>query len=335
MCNIYSLGLKFGEVDFPLKHPFGSCKFLGSCNGLICLTPMSFKLMLWNPCTGKYKEFQDSYAQSVGSCYIRYGFGYDVVNDDFKVVKIFSFAIDEVKYENVVKIYSLRGDSWKIGEGFVSGYMNAQSGVFVNGFLHWEVSNCRGSGDCSEIMTLDLATETYGVMGLPNCEKGNVSWGLSVVGGNLVACCNYYPNRTDMWVMKEYGVEKSWTKLVSLLSPFGRMGYISPLFVSENGDEVLVKLGTDISLYETRNASYKSLEIHSAGYRLQVQAITYIESLASPHVGDDWGYISPLFVSENGDEDLVKLGTDISIVHTTGMHHVVVFKYKQLLTLRA
>ncbi|KAM3249592.1 hypothetical protein T459_07501 [Capsicum annuum] len=288
MCNIYSLGLKFGEVDFPLKHPFGSCKFLGSCNGLICLTPMSFKLMLWNPCTGKYKEFQDSYVQSVGSCYIRYGFGYDVVNDDFKVVKIFSFAIDEVKYENVVKIYSLRGDSWKIGEGFVSGYMNAQSGVFVNGFLHWEVSDCRGSGDCSEIMTLDLATETYGVMGFPNCEKGNVSWGLSVVGGNLVACCNYYPNRTDMWVMKEYGVEKSWTKLVSLLSPFGRMGYISPLFVSENGDEILVKLGTDISLYETRNASYKSLEIHSAGYRLQVQAITYIESLASPHVGDDW-----------------------------------------------
>ncbi|PHT91219.1 hypothetical protein T459_06332 [Capsicum annuum] len=90
-----------------------------------------------------------------------------------------------------------------------------------------------------------------------------------------------------MWVMKEYGVEKSWTKMVSLLSPFGRMGYISPLFVSENGDEVLVKLGTDISLYETRNASYKSLEIHSAGYRLQVQAITYFESLASPHVGDD------------------------------------------------
>ncbi|PHU27027.1 hypothetical protein BC332_05359 [Capsicum chinense] len=90
-----------------------------------------------------------------------------------------------------------------------------------------------------------------------------------------------------MWVMKEYGEEKSWTKMVSLLSPFGRMGYISPLFVSENGDEVLVKLGTDISLYETRNASYKSLEIHSAGYRLQVQAITYFESLASPHVGDD------------------------------------------------
>ncbi|PHT39091.1 hypothetical protein CQW23_22664 [Capsicum baccatum] len=111
MCNLYSLGLKFGEVDYPLKHPFGSCKFLGSCNGLICLTPMAFKLMLWNPCTGKYKEFQDSYVQSVGSCYIRYGFGYDVVNDDYKVVKIFSFAIDEVKYENVVKIYSLRAKS--------------------------------------------------------------------------------------------------------------------------------------------------------------------------------------------------------------------------------
>ncbi|CAN4090923.1 unnamed protein product [Withania somnifera] len=291
ICSTYSVVCEnscvdFARSDYPLKLPFRSAKFLGSCNGLICLTPVSFGLMLWNPTTGKYKEFQDSIVHSSESCYIRYGFGYDATNDDYKVVKIFSFPRGEGRYENVVEIFSLRGDSWKMGEGFDSGYVNAKSGVFLNGALHWELSDCRGSGSCSEIMTLDLATETYGVMGLPNCEKGNASWTLSVLGGYLVAGCNYYPNRTEMWVMKEYGVEKSWTKLVSLLSPPGRMGYISPLFVSENGGEVLVKLGTDISLYSTRNASYKSFGIHSAGCRLQVHAINYTESLASPHVVD-------------------------------------------------
>ncbi|XP_059310345.1 F-box/kelch-repeat protein At3g23880-like [Lycium ferocissimum] len=292
MCSIYSIVcekssfVNVAKIDYPLKPPVGSAKFLGSCNGLICLTAMSFKLMLWNPCTGNYKEFQDSIVKSAVSCYIRYGFGYDAINDDYKVVKIFSFPKDEGKYENMVKIYSLRSNSWKMSESFSGGYINAQSGVILNEALHWEVSHCRGSGAHSEIMTLDLATETYGVMELPSCGDGNVSWTLSVLGGRLVACCNYYPDKTDMWVMKEYGVEKSWTKLVSLSSPSGRMGYISPLFVSENGDEVLVKLGTDISLYDKRNASYKSLEIHASGCCLQVQAVTYFESLASPHIGD-------------------------------------------------
>ncbi|XP_055811990.1 F-box/kelch-repeat protein At3g23880-like [Solanum dulcamara] len=292
MCSVYSLicensSVNVAKIDYPLKPPFGSAKFLGSCNGLICLTPMSFKLMLWNPSTGKHKEFQDSFVKWAVNCYIRYGFGYDSVNDDYKVVKIFSFSRNEGKFENRVKIYSLKDDSWKMGEGFYSGYVNAQSGMFLNGSLHWEVSHCRDSVGSSEIMTLDLSTETYGVMALPDCGNKNTSWMLSVLGGCLVACCNYYPDRTDMWVMKEYGVEKSWTKMVSdLTAPFGRLGYISPLSVSENGDEVLVKLGTNISLYTRRNASHKSLDIDSSGCCLQVQAITYIESLASPHVGE-------------------------------------------------
>lgn len=296
MCSVYSLicensSVNVAKIDYPLKPPFGSAKFLGSCNGLVCLTPMPFKLMLWNPSTGKHKEFQDSFVKCAVNCYIRYGFGYDSVNDDYKVVKIFSFSRNEGKFENRVKIYSLKDDSWKMGEGFYSGYVNAQSGMFLNGFLHWEVSHCRDSGvdsdGFSEIITMDLSTETYGVMALPDCGNRNTSWMLSVLGGCLVACCNYYPDRTDIWVMKEYGVEKSWSKMVSdLTAPFGRLGFISPLSVSENGDEVLVKLGTNISLYTTRNASHKSLDIDSSGCCLQVQAITYIESLASPHVGE-------------------------------------------------
>ncbi|XP_006360351.1 F-box/kelch-repeat protein At3g23880-like [Solanum tuberosum] len=299
MCSVYSLdcensSVNVDKIDYPLKTPFRSAKFLGSCNGLICLTPMSFKLMIWNPVTGKHKEFQDSFVQCAVNCYIRYGFGYDYVHDDYKVVKIFSFPRNEGKYESKVKIYSLKDDSWKMGEGFDSGYVNAQSGMCLNGYLHWEVSHCPdsgggggGSGACSEIMTLDLATETYGVMALPNCGNGSTSWSLSVLNGCLVACCNYEPDRTDMWVMKEYGVEESWTKLVSnLTAPPGRLGYVSPLSVSENGGEVLVRLGTNISLYNARNASHESLDIHSLGYCLQVQAITYYESLASPNVGD-------------------------------------------------
>ncbi|XP_016457094.2 F-box/kelch-repeat protein At3g23880-like [Nicotiana tabacum] len=294
MSSIYSIvceknsSMNVANLDYTLKAPIGSAKFVGSCNGLLCLTAVSFNLILWNPSTGKCKEFQDSFVQSGVSYYVRYGFGYDGSNDDYKVVKVFSFPKDEGKYENMVKIYSLRANSWTMIEGFNSGYVNAQSGLFANGALHWEVSQCRDSGASSEIMTFDLATETYGVMALPRCGNGNgeFSWMLSVLGGCLVACCNYHLDKTDLWVMKEYGMENSWTKLVSLSSPFGRMGYISPLFVSENGDEVLVKLGTDIRLFNSRNASYKSLDIHSSGRCLQVQAVTYVESLASPHVGD-------------------------------------------------
>ncbi|KAM3357875.1 F-box/kelch-repeat protein [Capsicum galapagoense] len=295
ICRVYTISSENSSVTVskhgcPPKSLSLSAWLLGSCNGLVCLTTDSFELMLLNPCTGKFNVFPDSiihYEVGDGGYYFRYGFGYDASTDDYKVVKIFSFPQSgEGRHVNMVNVYSLKANSWSNIQGFNSGHINGNVGVFANGILHWEgCLNCHISGAYSEIVTLNLATERYGKIGLPSYEDGGIiHWTLGVSRGRLVACCNYELNRADMWVMKEYGVERSWIKLVAISSPVDHRVKISPLFVAENGDEVLVMLGTEITLYNSRNASFKRLADYVSGDFLQVQVVTYLESLTSPHI---------------------------------------------------
>ncbi|XP_015063127.1 F-box/kelch-repeat protein At3g23880-like [Solanum pennellii] len=296
ICHVYTISSDNSSVILskhgcPSKTLSLSAWILGSCNGLICLTSDCFNLMLLNPCTGKFSLFPDlmiEYEVGDGGVHIRYGFGYDASTDDYKVVKMFSFPrIDnEGRHVNMVSVYSLKGSSWSSIQGFDSGHVNGNVGVFANGVLHWEgCYDYVSGGVSSEIVTLDLAKEIYGRIALPRYEGGGITWTLGESRGRLVACCNYESNKADMWVLKEYGVEKTWTKVVTISSPDDRRVNISPLFVAENGDEVLVKLGTEVTLYNSRNASFKRIADYvSTDDFLQVQVTTYMESLASPHI---------------------------------------------------
>lgn len=68
-------------------------------------------------------------------------------------------------------------------------------------------------------MTLNLVDKTHGIMVLLSCGNGNFRWMLSVLGRRyLVACCSNYPDRIDLWVMKEYAVKNILSSPVSLWS---------------------------------------------------------------------------------------------------------------------
>ncbi|XP_057462260.1 F-box protein CPR1-like [Actinidia eriantha] len=68
---------------------------VGSCNGLICLSTLSYNLTIWNPSTGKaynlpYNPTEISYRHpsildSPTGTSIIFGFGYDNISDDYKV----------------------------------------------------------------------------------------------------------------------------------------------------------------------------------------------------------------------------------------------------------
>ena len=105
-------------------------EFVGVSNGLICLCMENkSEFVVCNPSTRKYrklprvprmfgKEFE---GVEVPLC----GFGYDRVNDDYKVVKI-----GECEKCTVVVVYSLKSNSWKgfriLGVMFVL-YLNGVS----------------------------------------------------------------------------------------------------------------------------------------------------------------------------------------------------------------
>ncbi|KAK8977774.1 hypothetical protein V6N11_000101 [Hibiscus sabdariffa] len=65
-----------------------------------------------------------------------FGFGYDPINDDYKVIRIYqNFAATR---EHRALSYSLRSKSWKKIPGFCNWVcMPPCSGVYANGAMHW------------------------------------------------------------------------------------------------------------------------------------------------------------------------------------------------------
>jgi molecular chaperone HtpG len=105
-----------------------------SINGILCLTSMFFedrKVVLWNPAIDELKVIPPSPVESVTPYRVFlpqiHGFGYDGVRDDYKVLRYVQFDTDtlahglsdehvvwnEISYEPLWEIYSLRNNSWR------------------------------------------------------------------------------------------------------------------------------------------------------------------------------------------------------------------------------
>ncbi|XP_060211960.1 F-box/kelch-repeat protein At3g23880-like [Lycium barbarum] len=76
---------------------------VGSFNGLVCLSDGAKDVFLWNPSIREYKKLPDFGNDISDDDRFVYGFGYDEIHDDYKVLGC-SRLIG-------VKIYSLKDDS--------------------------------------------------------------------------------------------------------------------------------------------------------------------------------------------------------------------------------
>lgn len=107
-------------------------------------------------------------------------------------------------------------------------------------------------------------------------EQKNFFLTLGVLGSDFYVLCSH--EKTDVWVMKEYGVKESWTKLYSIkcylceLSP--------PLYMSIEG-EILHVLETNLTIYNPEDDSMRYPVVTNAFDILEVTTL-YIESLVSP-----------------------------------------------------
>ncbi|CAI9098828.1 OLC1v1035548C1 [Oldenlandia corymbosa var. corymbosa] len=107
-----------------LEFPAREYQLAGSCNGIICLwNSEADDLVLWNPWIDKFSalpfppyEFPSSYR----GCCLGTGFGYDYIDDDYKVVKWHTFSDFSDHLNNLPSsdryelcVYSLKQNSWK------------------------------------------------------------------------------------------------------------------------------------------------------------------------------------------------------------------------------
>ncbi|KZV50796.1 F-box/kelch-repeat protein-like [Dorcoceras hygrometricum] len=272
--------------DYPIVEPDDVIWLLGSCHGLVCVSLLANTIMLWNPMTRRSKVLPDSGTEMdfeyIG---LTYGFGYDELHDDYKVVEFFSF--ERVAGSHVldiqVKVYSLKSNSWKTLSNWPGGYTFGGAGKFLNGAINWSVTHYDGPVEW-EIVSQDLAMDTFTVLPLPDLGNDDVLIELKIINGYLAACCERNTHM-DVWLMKEYGVRKSWTKVASIQFFLDLMEnqYIRPcpLFLSADS-RILINYGSNISVYDPGNP-----QIHHFSDSVDVVGITYSESLTSPNLEDD------------------------------------------------
>ncbi|GJZ61489.1 zinc finger, CCHC-type containing protein [Tanacetum coccineum] len=285
ICPLYDvLFHKSASNGIQLENPLQRSKrvrIVGSCNGLMCfLEELKNTLFIYNPTTKRSNLLSCSHR--IGLSEVRYhGFGYDELSHDYKVVI--------TRSELPTIIYSLKTGKWKeIGHFPCGSVLN--DAKFTNGTLHWATGD-ESSSHSWKIVSLDLASETYGEVLQPEYHKGDDYLELGVAGEWLCVLHHYCESPVvDVWVMKVCGVKDSWTKLASIPYPDHWWGLIwDPLCISKDG-KLLLQFGLQLHIYDSKDSSSSVIEIKC------YDACIVVESLVSP--------FPPLGLADNnGDED--------------------------------
>ena len=273
---------------------------MGSCNGILCFTDFITSkpkdVYLWNPSIRKFKRLPNTCLTQLSN--VALGFGYDSLNNDYKVVRISLSTAKRPKPD--VEVYSLSSDSWKrVGLGIswrpnvISyGFNGILAFPFVNGYLHWMIEMIEEGGGqerryTSMILSFDVNSEKFKELPLPDDEGSFiVTKCVSSFKGKLALIkfgSGLRPH--SIWVMKEYGVLDSWNKLYVVpvdgfigFSGFTNYGIfliqIMPRLVSTNC-ELERKYKSVLIDPETLHENEISIQVN---YHLDVA--TYMESLA-------------------------------------------------------
>ncbi|XP_071690267.1 F-box/kelch-repeat protein At3g06240-like [Rutidosis leptorrhynchoides] len=257
---------------------------LGSCNGLVLLYDnINLCLVIVNPTTGKTLKVP----KSGGGCNDAYGFGYDSSTDDYKVISFYrmSFPNSDGYF---VSVYSLRNNSWRILPNcpYKQYVYHRQQGVLLNNILHFVARNKHST---MTIVAFSLADEEFHEIELPDsfecslhsfrCLRCSYTCcNVFALGGDLVAvrCDRHF---YELWVMEEYRVPKSWTKLCIFEND---MDLAFELFAQVSNQDLLLgnNEAQEIFIYNMDERRCKSVAIEGCPEGDLVYN-SYVESLES------------------------------------------------------
>lgn len=241
---------------------------------------------MWNPSIQKFTKLPSlGYTEREGLCRL-YGFGYDHVSDTYKVVVVDWYSDDGSHYgldKNQTMLHTLGTNSWRRIQNFPYTPFGADgSGTVVCGTINWLTSKT-WSATSLFIVSLDLEKESYRELLPPPDHRviTVVNFMLGVLRDCLCLFSND-PTFTDVWLMKEYGNNDSWTKLFRLphMKDHPRSwSHACPLYVSED-DQVLLDMTSKLVVYNYRDGTFKDFGIQNTFSCWNSKV--YQESLISP-----------------------------------------------------
>ncbi|XP_026379474.1 F-box/kelch-repeat protein At3g06240-like [Papaver somniferum] len=262
-------------------------RILGSCNGLICMALNLYKdICIWNPSTGEYKKMQTPFCDPLISplslMQDEFGFCYDCIGDDYKLVRIsYKGSSDQVN------VYSLGSKSWKRIQNpnhFMIFTSKINTVHFLNGALHWIGFNNISTMCSRVVISFDASTQRFVDILFP--KEAQLSYIRDCLGvlEDRLSLGIYHNQCIDVWLMQDYGVTESWSKRFSFSTTNIVMSHLKFLWSFKNG-ELLIKNGSDNLLYDPKNEKFKVLKIQGMD-DIDMQRsvlLNYVESLVSPN----------------------------------------------------
>ncbi|KAG8364816.1 hypothetical protein BUALT_Bualt18G0038000 [Buddleja alternifolia] len=279
-----------------IEYPFRDVtrfyyRIVGSCNGVFCLSDDLFgptnSILLWNPIIKRKLTLPMPQATSVDMDYFMFvlGFGFDVQNNEHKVVRI-AYVQEDYGYAvpPIVEIYALSIGHWnkinaEVPHNCVVEYFWSQ--VFINGNVHWVAYRNKGKNEKVDnlIMVFNMSLEVFNEMRLPDALVNVLPINLNVIViQESIAIVAYdervWSNSCCIWVMKSYGNMESWNKqyFVDLNEGLGMI-----LGCRTNGNVLLTVASGGLVSYNPMTG--ESVDLAIFGTKDSFYVGTYFESL--------------------------------------------------------
>ncbi|KAG5544928.1 hypothetical protein RHGRI_017404 [Rhododendron griersonianum] len=280
---------EYAKLQFPFNMAYNRFyRIVGSCNGILCLTDdqMTYvdNTILWNPTIQKWVRLPKPRVTftSHGGFDHAIGFGFDAKSNDYKVVRIVRLLDFESEVPPEIDLYSLNTGAWRnishLGLPCVISGRATQA--YLNGAAHWIGADMERH--CIMFLSFHMGDEAFRSMSLP-ADVPFLPWGLipAVIQGSLSVIEEKgfsYERSWCIWVMKEYGVASSWTKLIDV----GIGEQFDMLIGFRKEGELLIKARGDLISFSPRDAQVKGLGIRSntrGWYDESLHTDAYVESL--------------------------------------------------------
>ncbi|KAH7864602.1 hypothetical protein Vadar_031629 [Vaccinium darrowii] len=290
-------GVKLRAKDHELK-------VVNSCNGLLCLCEPSAgscftvwrnPIAVCNPITGEFInlpdpiEWDEDRKRSVS---IYCGLGFSPKMNQYKVIRIREpkpFFSKEMERGSMTEIHTLGTRSWERVSNVPSSlYFNLGSPTYLNGSLHWI---CTGEKGSKSIASFNFDIEKFQSVPPPPFKLYKIDRDmkdemvLGVLRGCLCICDGSGFEKLKIWVMKEYGVQKSWSKEFCFITQTneGRWiyGKYDPICFLRNGAIMLFhSLSGALFYHDPKKHGFKFLK-PQYGYKSEIEAIAHIPSFIS------------------------------------------------------
>ncbi|XP_065636273.1 F-box/kelch-repeat protein At3g06240-like [Quercus suber] len=206
------------EARIPFDFSSNFAQIVGSCNGLLCIADYGNvrDIYLWNPSIRKFKKLPHPCLSKPSFALL--GFAYHSQNNDYKVVRISSSLLSL----HEIEVYTLSLDSWgRVGFNLKPDLKFFDKDHFlptplVSGDLHWIAVMREGEENHKNKNMIMLIVRK---LALPHVsvDANNLNRCLASFKGKLAFITSEHSEqlgfRHSIWVMREYGVVESWTKL--------------------------------------------------------------------------------------------------------------------------